>query len=333
MGKQKMLFSIIVPVYKVEKYLKCCVESILTQSYTDFELILVDDGSPDTCPQMCDEYAEKDNRVKVIHKQNGGHSSARRAGLNIAQGEYIIFIDSDDYVAKDYLETFALPIQENGAEVVCLGHVVTDEVNQLNKPICYKEGFYDRERMQKEIFPSLIEDENGKTFSSSLWAKTFKKELIAPVLEQIDSRIIIGEDLVCSKSCMYMTKSMYVADKNLYFYRANPQSITKSKKVRSWIELELRIKTLEKNLSEDINVFEQQLYRDTVRVLFNVVCSQFNRKEKTKIIVKDIKENLQNGYYEQAIKNCKSKDKKLQFARFALKHKLFWLIKIYNKIK
>lgn len=94
--------SIIVPVYNVEKYLKQCIDSILVQTFGDFELILVDDGSPDKCPEICDEYAKKDGRVKVIHKENGGLSSARNAGMKIARGKYILFCDSDDYVNKEW---------------------------------------------------------------------------------------------------------------------------------------------------------------------------------------------------------------------------------------
>ena len=90
-------FSIIVPIYKVEKYLEICIDSIIGQSFCDFELILVDDGSPDTCGEICDRYSSSDTRVKVVHKENGGLSSARNAGLDIATGKYVIFIDSDDF--------------------------------------------------------------------------------------------------------------------------------------------------------------------------------------------------------------------------------------------
>lgn len=96
--------SIIVPVYNVEKYLEQCIDSILTQTFEDFELILVDDGSPDKCPEICDEYAQKDDRVRVIHKENGGVSSARNAGMKLACGEYILFCDSDDYVSPLWCE-------------------------------------------------------------------------------------------------------------------------------------------------------------------------------------------------------------------------------------
>ena len=94
--------SVIVPVYKVENILHYCIDSILNQTYKDFELILVDDGSPDRCPKMCDDYAKKDSRIKVVHKKNGGLSDARNAGMAVATGEYISFIDSDDYVSDDF---------------------------------------------------------------------------------------------------------------------------------------------------------------------------------------------------------------------------------------
>ena len=97
MEKVSPLISVIIPVYKVELYLKQCVESILIQTYSNIEIILVDDGSPDSCPQICDEYARKDYRIKVIHKSNGGLSDARNVGLNGAVGQYVVFVDSDDY--------------------------------------------------------------------------------------------------------------------------------------------------------------------------------------------------------------------------------------------
>ena len=98
------MISVIVPVYKVEAYLEKCVDSICRQTYKDLEIILVDDGSPDRCPRICDEYATKDNRIKVIHKDNGGLSSARNAGLDIAQGEFISFVDSDDTIHSQMME-------------------------------------------------------------------------------------------------------------------------------------------------------------------------------------------------------------------------------------
>ena len=111
--------SVIVPVYKVEKYLKRCVESILGQTYNNIEVILVDDGSPDGCPQICDDYAQRDNRVRVIHKTNGGLSSARNAALDLdLTGDYLTFVDSDDWIAKDYLEHGLGLLEQTGADII-----------------------------------------------------------------------------------------------------------------------------------------------------------------------------------------------------------------------
>ena len=110
------LISIVIPVYKVEKYLEKCVESVINQTYKNLEILLVNDGSPDNCPKICDEYAQKDNRIKVIHKENGGLSDARNAGIDVATGKYITFIDSDDYISNDYVEYMYNLLKQNNTK-------------------------------------------------------------------------------------------------------------------------------------------------------------------------------------------------------------------------
>ena len=123
------MISVIVPIYKVEKYLRRCVDSILEQSYPDFELLLIDDGSPDSCPRICDEYARRDERVRVFHKPNGGLSDARNYGLERMKGEYVSFIDSDDYVGKDYLKILMELIREYGVNVAAVTHQCVSEAD------------------------------------------------------------------------------------------------------------------------------------------------------------------------------------------------------------
>lgn len=127
------MISVVVPVYCVEAYLDKCVQSILSQSYDDFELILVDDGSPDRCPQMCDSYAQQHKNIRVLHKKNGGLSDARNAGTAIAKGGFITYIDSDDYVSKDYLATLARLQRENDADIVVTGIEVFYEGEEPDK--------------------------------------------------------------------------------------------------------------------------------------------------------------------------------------------------------
>lgn len=126
-GKKAPLLSIIVPVYKVENYLPKCIDSILAQTFTDFELILVDDGSPDDCPALCDAAAEKDARVRVIHQKNGGLSAARNAGLDAARGAWIGFVDSDDYIAPEMYEVLYQAVQSTGADLALCDYAEVDE--------------------------------------------------------------------------------------------------------------------------------------------------------------------------------------------------------------
>lgn len=132
------MISIIVPIYKVEKYLPKCIESLIKQTYRDIEIILVDDGSPDGCPQICDEYAAKDSRIIVIHQKNAGVSAARNAGLDIAKGEYIGFVDPDDWVAPKMYEKMLDAIRENQADMVICGYDYYSESGTVDEKRRYQ---------------------------------------------------------------------------------------------------------------------------------------------------------------------------------------------------
>ena len=152
----KPLISVIVPIYKVEKYLTICVDSLLHQSYGNLEIILVDDGSPDECPAICDQYQNKDNRIKVIHKKNGGLSDARNAGLDIAQGEYVAFVDSDDFIDEDYICKLYDALQQNRASIAVCGIQIIDESNKVTEQIYVtqdkkQELYTGREIIKKEL--------------------------------------------------------------------------------------------------------------------------------------------------------------------------------------
>ena len=328
-----MLFSIVVPVYGVEKYIHRCVDSILNQTYTDFELILVDDGSKDNCPKILDEYAEKDQRIKVIHKENGGLVSARKAGVAVASGEYIVSIDGDDWVKENYLEVFAEAINNKPADVVCCGWIIANPNKNIERKVCVKEGYYDRERLNQKIMPILLSDENGNDYPTMHWAKAIKRELLSPVLFAMDDRIIIGEDITCIVPCIYKCKDLYVMAESTYYYRYNPTSLTKSKKAFNMYEPKMRYQLIESQVDEITPDFRAQIYRATVHSLFNTVISQFHRQEKSKVVKGEIKKVLEDDYYKKAIKNCKYKKFSYRLMKFALKHRLYFLMKLYLKIK
>lgn len=132
----ELLISVIIPIYKVEKYLERCVDSVINQSYSNLEIILVDDGSPDQCPVICDDYAKQDNRVKVIHKINGGLSSARNIGLDIAKGDYIYFLDSDDFLCEDTIQSLYEFLKNNDADIsICSMKYVDESGREINAPM------------------------------------------------------------------------------------------------------------------------------------------------------------------------------------------------------
>ena len=146
------LISVVVPVYKVEQYLGRCVESLLSQTYKNTEIILVDDGSPDHCPKMCDEYAAKyPTIVKAIHKENGGLSSARNAGIDNARGEFIVFPDPDDWVEPDYVASFLEFRERYQADLVCLGHYVDTDTTSVPAMPDGADSYCDVDREQKYL--------------------------------------------------------------------------------------------------------------------------------------------------------------------------------------
>ena len=220
------ILSIIVPVYKTEQYLSICVESILGQTHEDLELLLVDDGSPDRCGAICDDYAARDSRVKVIHKENGGVCSARNAGLDAAQGEYIAFVDSDDWIEPDMYTSMMKKVEDYGCDVV-LCDCVKDSPGQsflYTHPI--RAGFYDRVELEKGYFPHLLMMENVEypaTISNCLLV--FSRELAE------DLRYLTGvrysEDLLFGAQLLYRAKSFfYLKGQAYYHYGMNPDSAT-----------------------------------------------------------------------------------------------------------
>ncbi|MBQ8418044.1 MAG: glycosyltransferase [Phascolarctobacterium sp.] len=165
--------SIIVPVYKVEQYIHKCVDSILNQTFTDFELILVDDGSPDNCGKICDEYAQKDERVRVIHKENGGLSDARNAGIDVATGEVIGFIDSDDWVERYMYQEMLNYMEENNLDIVCADTNQVKDGKAKFKPRYSKNKIWLKDEATCEIL-------NG-TLDNAAWNKIYKRSVIGNV--------------------------------------------------------------------------------------------------------------------------------------------------------
>lgn len=221
MNKQsKVTVSIIVPVYKTEAFLSDCVDSILGQTFRDFELILVDDGSPDNCPAICDAYAQKDERVKVIHQENQGQAGARNAALDLAAGEYITFIDSDDIVNDRYLEKLLDAMKEDVDVTVCKFHNFTNDSKldscRIEGDMTYKS--YDAESAVIAIF-------NGQ-ISTAACGKLYRTSVIG--INRFAPKRIHEDSLFTPLVC-YRSKKTVFFEEELYYYRVHHNSTTHRK--------------------------------------------------------------------------------------------------------
>ena len=219
-GEKAPLLSIIVPVYKVESYLPKCIDSILAQTFTDFELILVDDGSPDNCPALCDAAAAKDARIRVIHQKNGGLSAARNAGLDVARGEWIGFVDSDDYIAPEMYEALYKAVQSTGADLALCDYAEVDETGALCPPmhISLAEQVFAGRELLKNATDTMIQP---------AWNKLYRRAIFAQ-LRYPEGKL--NEDLfLIPEVCLQIQKAV-VVPKALYYYVQRGGSIMSGNK-------------------------------------------------------------------------------------------------------
>lgn len=214
------LVSVIVPIYKVEKELDRCVQSILNQTYKNLEIILVDDGSPDSCPTMCDEYAKKDKRIVVIHKENGGLSDARNAGLDIARGEYLAFIDSDDWVAVNFIEHLVINLETTKSDISICGYTLVNEEGKLRHYSTEKEiEVFEHNEALHELFAQ-------QKFGCMICLKLYRHDLFETVRFPKDR---LYEDIAVSLPLFDKSKKCVLSNSELYYYFQRDSSIVNSK--------------------------------------------------------------------------------------------------------
>ena len=258
------LFSIVVPVYNVEKYLSDCLESILNQTFSDFELILVDDGSNDKSPSICDQYSMRFPFIRVIHKTNGGVVSARKTGLNASCGFYILSVDSDDIIPDDLLETLAKVISIHKPDIIAFDYQNILETGEFTSVVenLLPEGLYD----SKNKF--LIEDNflynshlpnyyNTGSIIYSLWSKCIKRELLSRYQNSVPDSIRNGDDVAVLTPVIVESRSVYILRYVGYYYRTrcsslvhtfNPDEIYNYLTLMSYIN-SLNLKLPESNIS------------------------------------------------------------------------------------
>lgn len=318
------LITVVVPVYKVEKYIDKCINSILNQTYKNLEIILVDDGSTDNCGKICDEYARKDNRIRVIHKENGGLSDARNAGIDIAKGAYISFVDPDDCITEDYIQYMYEMIKtENVKLAICNIKVIWKNTKIGEEKHRKYLKLNTKEALENLLFAEGIDiSANGKLYSKELW-----KDIRFPYG-------IVYEDTAIMYKIFEKAKTIMYGDKNCYYYIARIGSISKQQGynkneedyIKNTNEMLEFIQNKYPELESAVKRFD--IYAK-FRILRMLVFTKTRNKDLEKKIISGIRKNQKEVF------NNKRTPKRDKIAIFSLKFgipvfKIVWTL--YCKI-
>jgi glycosyltransferase involved in cell wall biosynthesis len=285
MMKNEELVSVIVPVYKVEKYLERCVKSIAGQTYKNLEIVLVDDGSPDACPKMCDNFAKQDTRIKVIHKQNGGLSDARNVGIENSTGKYLLFVDSDDYIELSAVEILYNNLKTYDADISFSDFAYVYDDNEGEKVTGNKTTIYDKNSSLMQFVET-----HGVVFVTA-WLKLIKREVLGNI------RFPVGrlheDEFTTYKIFTNSTKSVYTSD-TLYRYYQRSGSIMQSKNIKNEIDiLDAHLGKLEfvkNNVPEIYENFATRFFYFLIYPYMRIFSSKLVSKDKQKEYKKQVNE-------------------------------------------
>ena len=320
-----MKFSIILPIYKVEKYLRECIESILCQTYNDYEIILVDDGSPDSCPQICDEYATKKNNIQCIHRPNGGLSAARNSGLSIAKGEYVMFVDSDDLLADEHVLEKIAHASKSAPDIIHYKFQEWFESDGHTAPCRFSYNVPTQGRSLSDIYCDLIDRD---AYYNSAWSKTIRRKLL--VENQLYFKPgLLGEDNEWYYHVVMKAEKLVLIDEPLYTYRRRQGSITTT--------------TTRKNLTDQLYVldeWESLLQNKTDDGRSKIVWGSLAKQYCSALIIYASLQKVDDLWpriHEKAYMLQYSKNKRVVAFRIAKKllglKGLIWGLKAYQKLR
>lgn len=323
--------SVIIPVYKVEKYLDRCIESVVRQTYKNLEIILVDDGSPDNCPQMCDEWAKKDNRIKIIHKKNGGQADARNQGMKISTGEYICFVDSDDYIDRAEIEKGIKNALKNNSDVVIFSFNI-DNGNSIT-PIHFnlEKKYFNNETIKEKLLSVFYTNKDQGLFGPC--NKLYKSEFLKNNNLHFEINDIRCEDYWFNFRVFHYADVVTFFDECLYFYFQNLESTMHNIdniNYNKWVENKRRLLDdgFCKKITVDYDSFYCQFQMNVIVYLKDLL--NLNRVDDYNIIVKD-------DFLNNATRYRKLLPKKFKIFSYMINKKMYRCFKlallIWNTIK
>lgn len=315
------LISVIVPIYKVEKYLEFCIDSILKQTYKNLEIILVDDGSPDNCPEICDLYAKKDSRIKVIHRKNGGLSAARNSGIDIATGQYIGFVDSDDYIHPQMYEILMKHIKEKSAKLAVCGVLDVFDMKQKSIEVASEQlRELNSIEAMKEIYRGYSTD------MVVAWNKLYKKEIFDKIRYQEGK---VHEDEFMIHKVLNRVDKIVCTDRKLYYYQRGNASIMRTDgyslmRLQGIEAVEDRIALWEEKADKELLTMLYASYLDGMIISYFLVKKYFKEKKE---IYKELRGKILLTY--------KGKKKELNLNwKYRMKYLLYkWSPLLYSLIR
>lgn len=336
----KML-SVIIPVYNVERYIDKCISSIVEQDLQNFEIILVDDGSSDSSGKKCDNWYDKDGRIRVYHRENSGLMSAWKYGVMNASGKYIGFVDSDDWIEPNMFSTLLNNAENNGADIVACGLVKEFENGNPNKKEIFllKNGVYDFNRIKEEIFPIIISSSKtpSRGLSPNRVTKLFRKDLLLSILPFCDDNVSIGEDLLTNFAAVTRANKLVVlSDFYPYHYRISQGSMINKYSKANLEKLKTLKKCLEKvNDSVEFN-FQTQINNDYLSLTLQQLELEILFSNQDNCMIRQNMYTLYNdSLFQNALKYCDFSQIKKKHCGylFLLKYKLYPLLIAIRKIK
>ena len=315
--------SVIVPVYNAEKTLVKCVDSILSQEYSNIEVVLVDDGSRDSSLDICNEYAKKDSRVVVYHKENAGLVAARKSGVKIATGEYIGFVDSDDYVDTNMYSTLMSQTNEKQVDIAIGGikHAYSDG-NITTTFNGIPEGFYDKSAVKEIVIPKMMMEKGFYKYGiiPGVVVKVFKKELIEKSLESVGNDITLGEDVAITSYAVALAESVSIVEAAGYYYVQTETSMIRGYNPKRFDALCRMYSCIDRIQNSD---YKKQIGSYFACVLYGIFaeCVRHNKPEEAKIQISDMLDNpiTKRALAEAIAPNWRFFDK---VKLFLMKHKM-----------
>lgn len=320
--------SIIVPIFNGEKYLHKCIDSILSQQYTDFELILIDDGSTDDSLSICNEYAGADSRVVVHHKENEGLVAARKSGVSLAKGDYIGFVDCDDFIDANMYSDLMNAAEKDKSDMVSSGIIIDFISHSKVEPNNFPEGFYDEEAVKNEVIPRMLIHSGFVKYGiiPGVVTKVFRRSILENALPNVSDRLTIGEDVAITAYSMMNVKSLSVINTAGYHYVQHENSMAKA----------FNPKRIEKisDLYSCISKIEEESYQKQVNLymcylIFNALADcvkkgGYSRKEARNEIKNILKSDVSAKVFKNADISRLSLKNKVKF--FLMKYKLISLL-------